>query len=154
MFQVTVSKNQAVVTETEPITSGSVDVYQILFTFSDDWDGFTRYAVFDDGDRRIEILLDETNICYIPWEVMTDPEDVVEVGVYGVNGRQVLPTIWAELGKIQEGVIEGELPSESPPPLWQITYDALSRRVEHVEKQLENVPKRAITNQELEEILA
>lgn len=124
MFRLTASKNQIVVQETEPMTSGSVNVYQILFEFSSDWDGFDRFAVFDDGDARIEIQLDDTNICDIPWQVMTDPGDLVEAGVYGVKGQQVLPTIWAVLGEIQEGVLEGDLP-EPPPEMWESALQSL-----------------------------
>lgn len=125
MFRLVVSKNQIKVAQTEPMTSGSVDVYQIQFEFSDDWDGFLKFAVFDDGDVRIEIPLDESNICNIPWEVMTDPGDTVEAGVYGAKGKQVLPTIWATLGKIQEGVIEGEAPADSPSG-WQAAFSQIA----------------------------
>lgn len=152
MFELVVSKNQIRVSATEPITSGSVAVYEVHFQFSTDWDGFNRFAVFDDGDARIEIPIDSSNTVNIPWEVMTDPGDIVEAGVYGIRGHQVLPTIWASLGTVEEGVLEGDLPSPTP-EVWRKVTEELRQRIIDIENRLVFAPEDPITIKELEEIL-
>lgn len=103
MFIVTCQKNQAKVTQTEPITSGSQNVYVVQFRLSEEWDSLVATAVFMAGNRTIvNVLLDEDRECMIPWEVMQTAGEQVMVGVFGtMNGNVVLPTIWANMGKHQ-----------------------------------------------------
>ena len=107
MFQLYADKTKLTVRQREPVTSGSVNVYEARFEFSPDWDGLTRTAVFKSGSQAISVLLDETGQCVIPWEV-TDPDDkgkALYAGIYGArDGTVVLPTVWASLGVILEGV--------------------------------------------------
>lgn len=118
MFVLYADKTQLTVREKEPITSGSVNIYQVQFEFSPEWDDLTRTACFQSGGQTISALLDETGRCEIPWEV-TDPGDSgshLFVGVYGSNiSGVVLPTVWADCGLIQQGVQMGEL-SRPPTP--------------------------------------
>lgn len=126
MFQVDVQKNQAVVTETEPMTTGSSNVYVVQFTFSKEWTALARTAVFRNGDVIIDVLLDDTNRCMIPWEVMAN-QGTVDVGVFGtMNGNVVLPTIWASAGNMQIGVVTGVTPSEPTPDVYQQILDKIS----------------------------
>lgn len=152
MFELVVSKNQIQIAASELITSGSVAVYQVHFQFSKDWDGFDRFAVFDDGDTRIEVPVDSSDTVIIPWEVMTDPDDLIEAGVYGIRGHQVLPTIWSSLGTVQQGVLEGELPSPTP-EVWRAAFEQLKDRVIAIENQMILTPKEPISDKELEAIL-
>lgn len=91
------------------VTSGSVNVYLVQFAFSADWDELDKTAVFRAGDTKISVVLDATNRCQIPWEVLENRGRPLEAGVYGTkNGTVVLPTIWATLGTIKEGASPGE----------------------------------------------
>lgn len=91
------------------VTSGSVNVYLVQFAFSTDWDELDKTAVFRAGDTKISVVLDATNRCQIPWEVLENRGRPLEAGVYGTkNGTVVLPTIWATLGTIKEGASPGE----------------------------------------------
>lgn len=91
------------------MTSGSVNVYLVQFAFSADWDELDKTAVFRAGDTKISVVLDATNRCQIPWEVLENRGRPLEAGVYGTkNGTVVLPTIWATLGTIKEGASPGE----------------------------------------------
>lgn len=97
--------NQLTVRKREPVTSGSVNVYPVQFEFSEDWDGLTRTAVFKAGAETRSILLDDTGKCIIPWEVLSSHGRQLTAGVYGTqDGDVVLPTVWADLGTILEGV--------------------------------------------------
>ena len=114
MFKLSVNKVHMSVIQRETVTSGSVNVYLVQFDFDSAWDGLERTAVFQSGDDKVSVLLDSTNMCQIPWEVLENPRRTLEAGVYGTkNGNVVLPTMWAALGTIKEGVHPGE--SAQPP---------------------------------------
>lgn len=120
MFVMYADKNKLLVQQREPVTSGSVNVYQSRFEFSPDWDGMERAVVFKAGAESRSVLLDESNTCNIPWEVLTKPDIRLQVGVYGTRGgEEVLPTIWASLGMILEGVAAGEEAHPPTPDLWE-----------------------------------
>lgn len=90
------------------ITSGSVNVYDVQFTFNNDWNNLDRIACFRAGGVMIQIPLDETGTTTVPWEVMVEPNVILYVGVYGRNcetGDVVLPTIWVMTVTIQVGVV-------------------------------------------------
>lgn len=114
MFRLYAKKNILDVNQVETVTSGSVNVYQCQFQFDNAWDGLERTAVFQAGDESISILLDDTGICVVPWEVLQDAKRTLYAGVYGTkNGNVVLPTIWRNLGEIRQGVSPGD--SAQPP---------------------------------------
>ena len=103
----------------EPVTSGSVNVYRVHFDFSPDWEGMMKTACFRSGSQTVSVLLDGTGECTIPWEV-TDPDDkgkTLYAGVCGTqDGEVMLPTIWASLGVILEGVTACGSASRPPTP--------------------------------------
>lgn len=91
-----------------------MNVYTVAFSFDSIWDGLDRTAVFQAGDSKISVILDDTNQCQIPWEVLENPRRTLGVGVYGTrNGTVVLPTVWASLGEIKQGVSLGD--NNQPP---------------------------------------
>lgn len=126
MFTIYANKNGLMVREREPMTSGSVRVYKAHFECSSYWDGFDKIAVFSAGSVRIDVALDETGTCYIPWEVLTTPRLEVIVGLYGLNDSQVLPTVWGSLGTIETGVIRGDAGIPEPSPS---IYEQLSEKL-------------------------
>lgn len=133
-FLVTVNKNLIDVETRETITSGSSNVYVMKFNFSDEWAALERVAVFrKDSETPINVLLDETNQCMIPWEVMTTPDSVITFGVYGtMDGNVVLPTVWANGGLVVEGVITG---IELEPPTPDI-YQQILAKLAYIENNL------------------
>lgn len=120
IFSLKAEKSKLYVIEREPVTSGSINVNTARFSFSPDWDGLTRTAVFRAGAVSVSILLDERGECVIPWEVLEKPGIRLEAGVYGTDGggEVVLPTIWAGLGTILGGVSPGENARPPTPELW------------------------------------
>lgn len=108
MFSLTANKVLLKLNERETVTSGSVNVYAVQFAFSSEWDGLDKTAVFQAGSDVISVVLDESQTCTIPWEVLENPRRTLYAGVYGTkDGDVVLPTIWASLGTIQQGVTTG-----------------------------------------------
>lgn len=102
MIEFSADKVNLTVVSSETITSGSVGVYICKFSFSDDWAGFLRIAVFRSAGQRWEAALNESDMCVIPWEATQTPYSELTVGVYGItNSGKVLPTVWASLGTVQ-----------------------------------------------------
>lgn len=136
MFRVQVDKTQQTIIEKEITTSGSANVYDIEFTFSPDWDGFQKTAVFlgvsitpDNEEILTEpygTSLDESNRCKIPWELMQKVGDKIRVGVFGMKGLDsILPTNIVEITTISQGIYNGEvIPSDPTPTAYQ---DILNR---------------------------
>ena len=58
MFQLYAQKNKLICQTRELVTSGSVNVYQVEFTFSADWEGMTKTAVFRAGDVSRSVPLE------------------------------------------------------------------------------------------------
>lgn len=119
MFRLYANKNKLEVRKKEPVTSGSVNVYTCRFEFSQDWTGLTRKAVFIGSGNTIQVLLDESGECTIPWEVLTTPGWTLYAGVYGSAVETALPTIKASLGQILEGVTGGDDAQPPTPDLWE-----------------------------------
>lgn len=120
----------------ELITSGSVNVYKARFEFSEDWEGLTRTAVFRAGSEARSVLLDESGQCVIPWEVLSTPRAALRAGVYGTrDGEVVLPTVWENLGIIQDGTALGE---EAQPPTPGV-YEQIISLVEKAEAAAQSV---------------
>lgn len=119
MFELYANKSILALRQKEPIVSGAVNVVYLRFAFSKNWDGLEKTVVFRAGQKTVSLLL-EQDICPIPWEVLETSGVTLSVGVYGnQNGVQVLPTIWASLGVVQEGAKPGEDSHPPTPDLWE-----------------------------------
>lgn len=119
MFVLYANKNRLTVRQREPITSGSVNVYLARFEFSDDWQGLTQKVVFRGSGETINTMLNNNGYCNIPWEVLKAYGGNLEVGVYGTQDNTALPTVWADLGPILEGVSLGGGVYPPTPALWE-----------------------------------
>lgn len=149
IFILRANKNKLEVLGREPITSGSVNVYMARFEFSPDWQGLTRKAVFKAGKESRAVLLGESGQCVIPWEVLTSHGQPLMAGVFGTADETALPTTWASLGTILEGVPgDGEGSKPPTPDLWEqeldrkgdtLAYDGLNLSLKSGEKTLSSV---------------
>lgn len=150
MFVMNVDKNIATISSTEPMTSGSVNTYLVEFYFSPEWDDLEKVAVFKSGDTIVDVLLDESDICFMPWEVLTEYGRAVQFGVYGTReGNVVLPTIWAATEAILEGVVTGASIQPPSPSL----YEQLLSRLKELDNLGDLVNLTPMTNADLEVIL-
>lgn len=120
MFQLFADKTRLTVLERETLTSGSVNAAAVRFTFSPEWEGLVKTAVFQAGEVSRIVSLEEDGLCRIPREVLEAPEVFLRAGVLGVRGEDVvLPTVWASLGFVREGTAETVRPAPPPSlPLW------------------------------------
>ena len=151
IFILKANKNKLEVLARESVTSGSVNAYLARFEFSDDWRGLTRKALFKAGKESRTVLLDESGECVIPWEVLAEyhPLTQLKAGVYGSTDETALPTTWASLGTILEGVPgDGEGSKPPTPDLWEqeldrkgdtLAYDGLNLSLKSGDKTLSSV---------------
>lgn len=145
MFKIEVKDNRLYALQRDYITSGSVEVQKVEFTFSPEWDGFAKDIVFkleDDSFSKI-MVVDGKSQCIIPWELLEKPGTNLYVGVYGTRDPQVMTTDYISLGKIHEGTDDkGEEPEPPPTPdiyrqLITMTETAL-KEVEDLKQDAEN----------------
>lgn len=135
MFVLRADKNKLAVSQRESVTSGSVNIYSARFEFSPDWQGLTTKAVFKGSGTTKTVLLDGGE-CVIPWEVLTSHGQPLMAGVFGTMDDTVLPTIWASLGTVLEGVpTDAEGAKPPTPDAWEqelgrkgdtLAYDGLN----------------------------
>ena len=96
------------------LTARSVETVTAHFGFDAEWDGYTKTAVFAGGGTVKRVLLDGSNRCIVPWEVLTQP-GMLQIGVVGTDGDKILPSVKA-LVCVNEGIYtDGTAPSEPTP---------------------------------------
>ena len=104
MIKVFVQKTIAQAVVDTPHTSGSKGL-TVEFVFSEDWNGLEKTAVFETSSfyKETEQLTGET--VEVPEDVMSWANETLYVGVYGTaqNGATVIPTVYADCGRIQKG---------------------------------------------------
>lgn len=149
MFALDAKRNLLTVQQREVITSGSVNIYEVQFQFSQDWDGLDRTAVFKAGNESRSVIPDSEGKCTIPWEVLKTENVKLRCGVYGTkNGDLVLPSIYADLGWILPGAAPGDEARPPTPDLWEqelakkgdsLDYDGLNLSLMSGDKKLSTV---------------
>lgn len=115
------------------LVSSSVNIYSCSFVFSDDWNGYTKTAVFclNDGTNFEVPILQDT--CNIPWEALQEPGNL-RIGVYGIMGScengQRYPTVWTNDIRVSRGTPSCET---NPPTL--SAYEQFVQQVEDASNQ-------------------
>ena len=123
MTVVKVDAARAACIKLERLTDGMVGA-KIEFQFSPEWEGLTKIAVFTNPVTTKDVLL-ETNECEIPWEVLSEKHKRVRVGVYGMDGTDiVLPTVYADIGVVFPAAEpSGDPSAKATPELWAQATD-------------------------------
>ena len=118
MIKVKVAGREATVTNCDPLTTGSIGI-DVSFSFSEDWDGLARTAVFQAGDRQVDVFLTASS-CAVPAQLLTEAGHQLLIGVYGTDGigELILASTYANAGRISIGAeLSGNPPAESEPAL-------------------------------------
>lgn len=115
MIKLKVSAANIAVEEKETLTEGRVGLL-CRFSFTGEWDGLAKTAVFDGADSRDVILTEDT--VAVPAECLAAEGYSLSVGVYGKNaaGDIVIPTVYATVGKIQRSAYPTGKESAPPTP--------------------------------------
>lgn len=134
MFQLRATKNTLKVEQKERITSGSVNIYRVKVIFDDAWkEAVMRYGVFKVGSQVEAVALDDRGFCSIPWDLTAYEKKNLSMyfGVYGLreDGAIIIPTIWAEFGKIEEGVFwPSDVPRPDTPNAFEILTEEIAKK--------------------------
>ena len=117
-IQIAVSAADAAVTAPATLTSGMVGA-TVTFAFSGTaWQSLRKIAVFRAGSVRRDV--EETDwsgsACTIPWECLSEADERLLVGVYGMDeaGTVVIPTVYADCGWIWPGADPSGDPAADP----------------------------------------
>lgn len=73
--------------------------YPVEFTFSKDWDGFAKTALFEAGGVSMAVVLSEDK-CDIPGECLKKGGIPLKIAVYGIKGEERKSTGWHVTSKI------------------------------------------------------
>ena len=117
-IQIADSAADAAVTAPATLTSGMVGA-TVTFAFSGTaWQSLRKIAVFRAGSVRRDV--EETDwsgsVCTIPWECLSEADERLLVGVYGMDeaGTVVIPTVYADCGWIWPGADPAGDPAADP----------------------------------------
>lgn len=99
MLRIRVSTASAEIIETELITTGRRGL-ECAFEFNSAWDGLAKTVIVNGVVKRDIVLVTDT--ITVPGECLAREQFPLRIGVYGANGAGeiVIPTIWANFGKI------------------------------------------------------
>lgn len=98
---------------------------KIRMEFDKSWQGLRKMAVFQamrDADNVTkDVLIENEEAVEIPWEVVDRPAHMLRVGVYGTSGEEdlVIPTLWADLGRVYYAADpSGDESTDPSLPVW------------------------------------
>lgn len=124
--------NQSIVCEEHPdIVENSRNIYEATFEFSGGWEGYRKIAVFKragdrdqpDGYAR-EI---EGSAINVPSAVLAR-FGTMRVGVLGIMGDKVKPTIWTDPITILDGVNPTDVLPDPEPSVLQFILDLIDQK--------------------------
>ena len=106
------------------ITSGLIGA-TVRVEYGESWDNLTRTVVFK-GAVQKDVVTNDT-VIEVPWETLTDPGKRLIVGFYGTDGnKKVIPTLYADLGRILPGTDPSGDPSVDPTlEVWEQLAEAI-----------------------------
>ncbi len=138
MIRIYCSKADATLLETETLTAGMVNIPNVLFTFSSDWDGLGKTAIVRAGTVIREVVL-ENNQITIPAECLAKAGVNLIVGVWGGNFVTELPTVWCACGEIQDSTNPSAATNHEDPTASNVAQMlAAAERAEAAVDQIEN----------------
>ena len=101
----------------ERITTGMVGK-KVSFDFSAEWDGLVKTAVFEGSGVKKDVAL-SGNAAEIPHECLTVPGGMLRVGVFGTDGTIQTPTVYTDIGQIEQGADpSGDTSADPTLPIW------------------------------------
>lgn len=101
-MRISINRRRAKLVQSEVITVGSVGM-ELELNMSPEWQGLGITAVFT-GSGVTKDRLVTNGKCVVPAECLVTEGDILTVGIYGTNGTTVvIPTVYVELGAIEEG---------------------------------------------------
>lgn len=95
------TEHDLIITESERLISGSINIYTCEFTFDSSWDGYMVTAVFSTANKVVNAAIVDGK-CEIPAEVLR-PNSRLRIGVFGNDGVHTRPTTYSEWISVEQG---------------------------------------------------
>lgn len=114
-MKITVKDQNATLAKDDTLVQNSGKTYIAEFFFDHSWDGFSKTAVFEAGNFRIEVPLTEDR-CVIPSKCLERAGVKLKVGVCGTKGAASRGTAWCLTGIVLHKASFNALTSSAPLP--------------------------------------
>ena len=96
--------------------SDSINHLKAVFEFDEAWEGFTKTALFSNGNGSRCVLL-ENDECVIPWETLTGRH--IYISVYGVKNDVRITATEIKIPLAPSGYTEGKSPEPPTPTVYE-----------------------------------
>lgn len=132
LFKVKEQIVEHLTTDKKPVENSKNYLYS-KFEFSEDWQGIKKTALFTSakGVTKRQIL-DENNMCEVPWEVIAYPHFSVSV-----FGGDLITANRCVVDILKSGYCEGTAPKEPTPDVYAQILDKVGKTVEIAENLVE-----------------
>jgi len=87
------------------VVAGSYNYLRAVFSFTPEWDGLIKTALFRDAADRVHMVLLDDDACMVPWEVIAIPKFSISV----FAGTLITVNV-AEVPVIRSGYLAGQTP--------------------------------------------
>lgn len=125
-----VNKQTMTRTDAEKVVSNSINIHQCHFTLSAEWNDKEVTAIFIKGTDKVVVMLDENNNCFIPTQFLKASYPVsLKVGVFGVNGNEVITSTLADIAVGVGSPTSGDLPEVK-----YNLYEQIMQKIDQVKK--------------------
>ena len=147
MITINLSVNDQEIELAEPVTivAGSENVYLCKFTFTTEWTGFEKTAVFLSRTDAREVYI-YNNQCTIPWEALEIDEikrQELKIGVYGVKNDVRMPTVYTKPLTVHPGAETAEGGGTPTPTQWEEIMEMLADGTVYIDPTLTQSNKAA-----------
>lgn len=117
---ITVQDQILTATPDKLLVSRSVGEATFKADFDESWDGYAKTIIFATPHTQKAILY-AGGAAEVPWEVLARPTDSLRVSAVGIKEGHRRPTAHMRRGLavVLSGAIEGGLPQEYTPALWE-----------------------------------
>jgi len=128
VLKLKVSKNQLSYDGSGTLISKNVNYDHCLFEFSEEWDEFSKTAVFWQNEEEVyHLLVDENGMCVIPKEALQN-EGLLYIGVFGTNDDGVVVNTEPIITEVLSGCIkDGITPPEPTPDIYTQIMSVIKR---------------------------
>ncbi len=122
LLRLSVSKTTLKIEKTELTVEKCVNYDRVAFTFDESWADLVRTATFWRGSKAADvyqILLDDTNECDIPWELL-QKDGYIQIGVTGIGADGSLVTTQPVAQSVARGTYrDSRIPSDPTPTIYE-----------------------------------
>lgn len=122
LLRLSVSKTTLKIEKTELTVEKCVNYDRVAFTFDESWADLVRTATFWRGSKAADvyqILLDDTNECDIPWELL-QKDGYIQIGVTGIGADGSLVTTQPIAQSVARGTYrDARIPTDPTPTIYE-----------------------------------